>query len=56
MLEYPEIKTIVSQMQTALVGKTVASGMVVKKNNNMFTNEDHAAKLQLAERRNHHAD
>lgn len=47
MLEYPEIKTIVSQMETELIGKTVESGLMVKKNNNMFMNEDHAAQYCL---------
>lgn len=42
MLEYPEIKTIVSQMETELIGKTVEAGLMVKRNNNMFMNEDHA--------------
>ncbi len=47
MLEYPEIKTIVSQMQTELIGKTVESGTMVNKNSNMFMNEDHAAQYSL---------
>ena len=47
MLEYPEIKTIVSQMQTELIGRTVESGAMVNKNNNMFMNKDHAAKYSL---------
>jgi len=47
MLEYPEIKTIVSQMQTGLIGKTVASGALRKKNNNMFMNEGHVAEYGL---------
>lgn len=47
MLEYPEIKTIVSQMNAELIGKTVESGMLVKKSGNMFMNEDHAAQYSL---------
>jgi len=47
MLEYPEIKTIASQMKAELIGKTVESGMMVKKNSNMFMNEGHVAKYNL---------
>lgn len=47
MLEYLEIKTIVSQMQIELIGKTIESGAMVKKNSNMFMNEGHAAEYNL---------
>jgi formamidopyrimidine-DNA glycosylase len=47
MLEYPEIKTIVSQMETELIGKTVVSGSLVKKNSNIFMDESHAARYSL---------
>ena len=40
MLEYPEIKTIVSQMQIELIGKTIESGKLIKKNNNMFMGDN----------------
>jgi formamidopyrimidine-DNA glycosylase len=36
MFEYPEIKTIANQMQNELIGKTISSGRLEKKNNNMF--------------------
>lgn len=49
MLEYPEIKTIVSQMKTELIGKTVESALLVKKNNNMFMNDEHVARYSLLE-------
>lgn len=42
MLEYPEVITIVKQMQAELIGRTVQSGMVVKKNSNMFMSESDA--------------
>jgi len=47
MLEYPEIKTIASQMKTELIGKTVESGSLVKKNSNMFMAENHAEQYSL---------
>jgi len=47
MLEYPEIKTIASQMNTELIGKTIESGMMVKKNNNLFMCEYPAAQYDL---------
>jgi len=47
MLDYPEIKTIASQMNTALIGKTVESGMMVNKNSNLFMFEYPAAQYDL---------
>ena len=40
MFEYPEIKTLVKQMRNEIIGKTIKSGIVVKKNNNMFIGDD----------------
>ena len=40
MFEYPEIKTLVKQMQNEIIGKTIKSGTVVKKNKNMFMNDE----------------
>ena len=40
MFEYPEIKTLVKQMRNEIIGKTIKSGIVVKKNNNMFMGDD----------------
>jgi len=47
MLEYPEIKTIVRQMEKEIIGKTIKSGAMVKRNNNMFMNESHAIAYDL---------
>lgn len=47
MLDYPEIKTIVAQMNAELIGKTVESGMMVNKNNNLFMFEYPAAQYDL---------
>ena len=47
MLEYPEIKTVSGQMETELIGKTVESGTLVKHNNNMFMNAEHASQYSL---------
>lgn len=47
MLEYPEIHTIVKQMKSELMGKTVDSGAWVKKSGNMFMSENDASKYVL---------
>jgi len=47
MFEYPEITTIVKQMKTELIGKTVESGELTKKNGNMFMGENDVAKYSL---------
>ena len=47
MLQYPEIKIIVAQMQTELVGKTIVSSSLVKSNSNMFMAENNAAQYNL---------
>jgi len=47
MLEYPEIRTIVRQMENEIIGKTIESGAMVKHNSNMFMNEGHAAQYSL---------
>jgi formamidopyrimidine-DNA glycosylase len=47
MLEYPEIRTIIKQMENEIIGKTVESGAMVKHNNNMFMNEGHVAQYSL---------
>ena len=47
MLQYPEIKIIVSQMQAELIGKTVEFGSLVKSNSNMFMAENNAAQYHL---------
>jgi len=39
MLEYPEIITIIKQMNKEIIGKTVESGALVKHNSNMFMGE-----------------
>lgn len=47
MLEYPEIRTIIKQMENEIIGKTVESGAMVKHNNNMFMNEGHVDQYSL---------
>jgi len=47
MLEYPEIKTIVRQMENEIIGKTVAYGTLEKRNGNMFMNAAHVAQYSL---------
>ncbi|MBO5274521.1 MAG: hypothetical protein J6I45_07915 [Clostridia bacterium] len=47
MLEYPEINTIVGQMKHELIGKTITSGVLLKKNNNLFMSESDANRYQF---------
>ena len=47
MLEYPEIKTIVSQMQTELIGKTITSARMVHFTGNMFMKEEDIDKYAM---------
>lgn len=39
MLEYPEISIITQQMNEVLIGKTIESGKVIRKNSNLFISE-----------------
>jgi len=47
MLEYPELHTISTQMRKRLVGKTVSSGALLKRNNNLFMGADESEKYAL---------
>ena len=47
MLQYPEIKIIVSQMQDELIDKTIVSSALVKSNSNMYMAENNAAQYHL---------
>jgi formamidopyrimidine-DNA glycosylase len=46
MFEYPEILTIAGQMRDELIGKTVKSGKLVKKNGNMFMGDGNYPALE----------
>jgi len=48
MLEYPEIRTIVGQMRNEIIGKTVESGTLVRKNGNMFMGDFEDEPLRFA--------
>ncbi|MDF2686206.1 MAG: Formamidopyrimidine-DNA glycosylase N-terminal domain, partial [Clostridia bacterium] len=47
MLEYPELNTITNQMKKELIGKTIISGLMVKRSGNMFMGEDEPLKYAL---------
>lgn len=50
MLEYPELNTITNQMKKELIGKTITSGVMVKRSGNMFMGEDEPLKYVLLNR------